>query len=104
VSSQRPQTCRGALQAYVVSFFATALCEQFQLGLGARILSRIGRPAAPRSITQRHQTAVAISHIGIFPAAAHADTATVMGLDRNKNSASQFRFSASRHVWPAEPG
>jgi hypothetical protein len=43
MSSQRTRSCQGPLQAYAVLFPAKALRDQFELGLGAHLLSGVRR-------------------------------------------------------------
>jgi len=57
--SQRTRSCQGPLQAYALFVPATALCEQFELGLGAHLLSGVRRWSAARPIGGRRGQAVA---------------------------------------------
>src|SRR4030081_4054708 len=59
MSSQRTRSCQGPLSSHALLVPARALREQFQLGLGARLLSGIRRQRATGAIAERRGKAVA---------------------------------------------
>src|ERR1700730_610343 len=65
LSSQRTRSCQGPLQSYALPVPATALREQFELGLGADLLSGVRRKCTARPVASRRGEAVAScdSHI-----------------------------------------
>ena len=59
VSSQRTRSCQGPLPPHAISVPATALRDQFELGLGAHLLSGVRRWYQARPIASRHGDLVA---------------------------------------------
>src|SRR5882757_8113235 len=76
--SQRARPRKRPLQPLALSVPATALREQFRLGLGAHLLSGVRRQCEGWTIARRRK-AVAFHdrHVGVSPASAHAGAGAV---------------------------
>src|SRR5260370_3368480 len=68
MSSQRTRSCQGPLQSHALLVLTEALREQFELGLGAHLLSGVRRWCTARPIASRRGEAVAScdSHITVL--------------------------------------
>src|ERR1700737_559123 len=68
MSSQRTRSCQGPLQSHALLVLTKALREQFELGLGAHLLSGVRRWCTARPIASRRGETVAScdSHITVL--------------------------------------
>jgi hypothetical protein len=79
MSSQRTRSCQGPLQTYAVLFPAKALRDQFELGLGADLLSGVRRQSTARPIASRRGEAAVRgdAHITVLDPSARVGAGTV---------------------------
>src|SRR6266550_2218700 len=79
MSPQRARPCQGPLPPHALPVPATALFGQFELGLGADLLSGVRRQSPARTFANHHGKTVVphIRHVTVLVATAHAGAGTL---------------------------